>query len=68
MPKLPRYYVAQSASGNWVVCDRRKIKMHGDVVNGYPTRIQARRRAEELNKEDRQERTVDTQTGAGETI
>lgn len=68
MPKPPRYYIDREGGGAWVVCDRRKQKLHGDVVERHKTRGIARGRARKLNFEDAQERNADTQTGARETI
>lgn len=68
MPKLPRYYVTQSGDGKWLVCDRNRTRMHNDIVETCRTREHARAVMQKLNKDEREDRHVDTQTGAGETI
>lgn len=67
---LPRYYTDRDGNGNWLVCDRHKAKMHGDVIAMFHTRKQAREKMQALNEEDRQDRHIDngTTTGHGETI
>jgi hypothetical protein len=55
-----RYHVQQDINV-WLVLDRRKIRLHNDVVGTFKTRDEARKCAHDLNLEEHPETSATTQ-------
>ena len=45
-----RFYATETKTG-WVVVDREKTRLQDDVVEKFATRMQARKKADQLNSQ-----------------